>query len=397
MPVVATRTPAQHPDRPRVPWPVVKGTLRVMAVLFLVYFFVLPLIPGFRNAVGHLRDISPAWLALGFGLELGALLAYSVLTHAAIPRGRISLLRLFRIQLSTKSISSIVPAGSAPGNALGYRLMTLSGVDGPDAGFALATVGLGSAVVLNLIFLVALVVSIPLRGVINKWYGLAAIAGILLVLIAAVIVWGLLRGEERAERVVKSIAGRLKFAPDRAVDVIRHVAGRVRELFADKRLLAKVVFWAVSNWLLDAAALWVFTRSLGGHLPVDGLLVAFCLSNLLAVIPILPGGLGIIEVVLIPTLTGFGLASDTATLGVFIYRIAQYWFPILLGGICYLSLRVGPWSIERRDSLKGLRQVAGEATRDDTSGIEWAQEYGRRRAAVGVAGEPLVPPANQRD
>ena len=67
----------------------------------------------------------------------------------------ISRLRLFRIQMSTKALSSIVPGGSAAGSALGYRLMTLSGVNGPDAGFALATAGLGSAVVLNLIFWIA--------------------------------------------------------------------------------------------------------------------------------------------------------------------------------------------------------------------------------------------------
>ena len=67
--------------------------------------------------------------------------------------------------MSTKALSSIVPGGSAAGSALGYRLMTLSGVNGPDAGFALATAGLGSAVVLNLLFWIALMVSIPIRGV----------------------------------------------------------------------------------------------------------------------------------------------------------------------------------------------------------------------------------------
>ena len=78
--------------------------------------------------------------------------------------------------MSTKALANIVPGGSAAGSALGYRLLTLSGVAGPDAGFALATAGLGSAVVLNLIFWIALLVSIPLRGV-NPLYVTAAIAG----------------------------------------------------------------------------------------------------------------------------------------------------------------------------------------------------------------------------
>ena len=52
--------------------------------------------------------------------------------------------------MSTKALSNIVPGGSAASSALGYRLITLSGATGPDAGFALATAGLASAVVLNL-------------------------------------------------------------------------------------------------------------------------------------------------------------------------------------------------------------------------------------------------------
>ncbi len=393
VPAPSTRLESGAVLHRRVPWPVVRGTFKVMFVLFVIYFFVLPQIPGTRAAIENLRDINPALLVVGLALEVAALVAYSMLTHAALPRRVISLARLFRIQLSTKAVSSIVPAGSAAGNALGYRLLTLSGVQGTDAGFALATVGLGSAVVLNLLFLVALLISIPIRGV-NPFYGLAAMVGVTLIALAATLVVGLLRGQARAERIVRSIAGRLKFGPDKAVEVIRHVASRVRELLHDRRLLTKVISWAVANWMLDAAALWVFLRSLGDTAPLDGLLVAFCLANLLAVIPVLPGGLGIIEGVLIPTLVGFSITKNTATLGVIIYRIAQYWLPLLAGGVSYVSLTIGPWSIDRRDSLMRLRDVAGDATKDDTNGIDWAQEYGRRPMSSSVAGDPLGPSAD---
>ena len=52
----------------------------------------------------------------------------------------------------------------------------------------------------------------------------------------------------------------------------------------------------------------------------------------------------------------------TALLGVATYRRAQYFFPILLGGVLYGSLRVGPWSIKRRDRLRRLRDIAAEAS-----------------------------------
>ena len=66
-----------------------------------------------------------------------------------------------------------------PGTAASYRLLTDSGVSGSTAAFGLATQGIGSAVVLNLIFWLSLLISIPLQGY-NPLYGFAAILGVLL-------------------------------------------------------------------------------------------------------------------------------------------------------------------------------------------------------------------------
>jgi uncharacterized protein (TIRG00374 family) len=372
------------------PWPVVKGTLKVMVALFAIYYFVLPLLPLFLGAAEDLRRVNPLLIAAGFGLEIAALLCYSLLTRAALPKESITLSRLFRIQLSTRAVSGIMPAGNAASSALGYRMLTLSGVATTDAGFALATVGLGSAVMLNVILLLGLLISIPIRGV-NPFYGTAAIIGIVLIGLCGALVAGLLKGQARSERVARAVALRLRLDPDRAITLVRHVAVRVRELFDDRRLLARVGGWAALNWLLDAAALWVFLRAFGGSLAFDGLIIAFCLANVMAVVPITPGGLGVIEVVMIPTIVGFGPSKSVAALGVAAYRFAQYWFPLVLGAAAYLSLRVGPWSIERRDRLRSLREEAARAAADDTSGIEWAEVYGRRRSATDDTG-PLRTP-----
>jgi hypothetical protein len=238
-------------------------------------------------------------------------------------------------------------------------------------------VGLGSAVVLNFLLFFGLFVSIPLRGV-NPVYGTAAAVGIALLMFAAGVVVGLLRGQTKAEGLVRFVAVRLRVEPDRAVEVIRHMADRMRILLRDRRLLGRVLLWAGANWLLDAAALWMFLRAVGGSLALDGLLVAFCLANVMAVIPITPGGLGIVEGIYIPTITGFGLTRSQASLGVLGYRLAQYWVPMLIGALAYLSLRVGPFSIERRERLARLRTVARESVQDTTDSIEWAEEYARR-------------------
>jgi uncharacterized protein (TIRG00374 family) len=302
---------------------------------------------------------------------------------------------MFRIQMSTKALSNIVPGGSAASSALGYRLITLSGATGPDAGFALATAGLASAVVLNLIFWTALLVSIPFRGV-NPLYASAALAGLGIMLVVALLVVGLQHGQGRAERFLRWLGRKLRFDGDTATNALRQIGQRLEELIADRSLLKRVALWATLNWLLDAASLWVFVWAFGGTLDIDALLVAFGLANIFAVIPITPGGLGIVEGVYIPTLVGFGLTRQEATLGVATYRIAQFWFPILLGGILYATLRVGPWSISRRDRLDRLRDIARRETAESERRIEFAmRQWERKRPGeplpVDDEGHPLLP------
>lgn len=364
----------------------IRLTIKVLAFAAVIYFLVLPLIPGFRSAANEITKVQPVFLVVGLVLQILAWLSYALLTRSALGDSghRVSFGRMFRIQMSTKALSNIVPGGSAAGSALGYRLLTLSGVAGPDAGFALATAGLGSALVLNLLFWTALLISIPLRGV-NPLYVTAALVGVLLMLFAAALVMGLMHGQGRAERILRWIAAKLHFDADTAVAALREVGERVEGLIADRALLKRVVGFSALFWLCDASALWVFLRAFGGSLDLDALFIAFGLANIFAVIPITPGGLGIVEGIYIPTLIGFNMPRRVATLGVASYRLAQFWFPILLGGILYASLRVGPWSIERRDRLDRLRDIAQRETVESERRIEFALRHWERTRPDGLA------------
>lgn len=331
-----------------------------MVVLFFLMFnyLVLPQLGGARQAVDRLSQVNPFLLLLALGLELASLGAYGQLTRVTLPpEPRLSLLTILRIQLSTRAVTNLVPGGSAAGSTLGYRLLTQAGVDGASAGFALATVGLGSAVVLNLLLWVALLVSIPLDGF-NPVYGSAAIAGMVVLALFAGLVILLMKGQGPAVRVVRGIARRLPFLnPDTAERFVLTLVGRLQALRADPQLIRRGITWATVNWLLDAAALWVFVRAFGFTLnPID-VIVAFCVANILAVIPLTPGGLGVVEATLISLLVGFSLDRGTAAIAVVTYRLAQFWLPIPLGAISYMTLRMGPGSIRRMRGRHPIRDL----------------------------------------
>jgi putative heme transporter len=372
-------------------------TVKIILFLFVINYLVLPQIGGLRNALDQLTKGNPFLLVLGLGLELASLVAYAQLTRTALTSDdNLSLNRLVRIQLATKAVTNVVPGGSAAGSALGYRLLTLAGAKGSDAGFALATAGLGSAVVLNMLLWLGLLVSIPTRGF-NPLYVTAAIAGVIVMLLFAGVVFALMKGSVQAERVLRAAARRVHLNEDRAGEAVRHVAARLQELASEPQLMKRVVLWAAANWLLDAAALWVFVRAYGGTLWPDALLVSFGLANVLAAIPITPGGLGIVEGVYLPTLIGFGITPTAAGLAVPTYRLAQYWLPIPLGAVSYFSLRFGPGRIDRARRLDALRKVAAEAAEDAEGRLEWAERYGHRSPSETVAfqsaaaGAPVAP------
>jgi uncharacterized protein (TIRG00374 family) len=310
-------------------------------VVGVIGYFLLPELSGARRALNQIARVNVVYLGAGVLLEAAALGAYAELTRTVLPSHALKRSRLLRIDLSSLAVSHVVPGGTAPGTGVAFRLLTDAGVTGADAGFALAMQGVGSAVVLNVLFGLALLVSLFIHGF-NPLYGVAAGAGVLLMAAFAGAVVLLLRGRRRAIDIMRRLADRLPFLDgDKVARVVEDIANRLQTLVGQPVLLRRAVTWAAANWILDAACLWVFIAAFGRLVSPIDLLVAYGLANVLAVIPITPSGLGVIEGILIPTLVGFGVPKTQAIVAVLGYRVVNFWLPIPVGGISYLSLRLG--------------------------------------------------------
>src|SRR5664279_4939742 len=130
-----------------------------------------------------------------------------------------------------------------------------------------------------------------------------------------------------------------------ATGVVRFVddaVGNVAALALDRRRFAAAVFWGAVNWLLDAAALWVLLAAFGYRADPGQLLLVYGLVGILSLIPITPGGLGIVEGVMVPLLVALGSTHQVAILGVIAWRLLQFWMPMPLGALSALSLLAWP-------------------------------------------------------
>lgn len=328
--------------------------------LLAVEYVVVPVLVGAGKNLHLLSNLTIGWLLAGLALEGASVCCYALLTRTLLPGTTPTVSRLVRIVMATTALSHVVPAGAASGTGLGFQLLTAEGVAATDAGFAIATAALGSAVVLNVLLLLALLGSIPLAGL-HPAYVTFALVSLLALLGTSALLYAFAQGEDRAVRVVRTVGQRLpRVGADRLEHVFRQLSDAVRELTRDRSRLQSALRWASLNWLLDAATLWSFLAALGYTADPFTLFVAYGIANILAAIPITPGGLGVVEATAVTALVSFGATNNVATLGVLGWRLVNFWLPIPTGAACYLSLRL-PRGSRLRVGHRAFPRMAADA------------------------------------
>lgn len=332
-----------------LPWPV--RTLGQLLVIGLVIEFVLlPQLAGVRGSLRTLLDIDSVWVVSALACELASFATFAAATRAMLPAAhRPPYLRVLRIDLATIGLNHAVPGGSAAGTALGMRLLAQEDVPAGDAAFAKVAQGVGASLLLVVLLWTAVAIAIPLHGS-SPLYLASSAVGLAAVVLTTTTIVVFRHGRGLATSVFCRITRLLPFVADDAGERVAHMIGSHIDLaFSEPRRLLTSMSWAAANWLLDAAALWCCLRGYGHSYGYDGLMTSYALAQVAAWIPLTPGGLGIVEGVLVPTLLGFGGTRGTVVLGVITYRLMSYWLTIPLGTAAYGGIAGGRWWRRSRD------------------------------------------------
>ena len=363
--------PPEKGRRPRGTWriwlPFVVKPLRRGVVIFIlvliIEYLVVPELVGASKDLSLLGRVNALWLAAGAILEGLSLFCYGLLTQAVLPPSSHNpgLSRLFRIDLAAAAVAHVIPAGTLGSAGIGYRLFTAEGIKGNDAAVMMATKGLGSTVVLNVLLWLSLVVSIPLAGF-HPIYVTVAIIGAVVLLAIAALALGITRGAQRASRILRAVGDKIPgVTGERVEQAVLDTATSLSALARNRRTLAWSLTWASLNWLLDAASLWCFVAAFGRLVNPVELFAAYGIANVAGALPVTPAGLGVVDSVAPLLLVSFGVTRSVATLGVLAWRLVNFWLPIPAGAIAYVSLKVprGAGLKARRAAVTSMMTQAG--------------------------------------
>lgn len=315
-------------------------TVVLFAIIVIVaWFVVVPQYGQAKSGIKLLEHISPFLFIVAALLEAASLMSFSALTAVLLGQDRPRYFTIFRIDLTDFGFSHIIPGGGTTAAAVRFRLLKEAGVSSTQALTTASIEIIVSNLMLGLVFLIGIVLSVTSLAF-NKYYVLTAAIIFVILVLAAALFWLVTRHTQFVVDTVLSLARRFSEENKiKATNYITSMADEINKIRLSPKQLAAICLLGALNWVLDALALWVVLVALGYPLYIGSLVVAYGVASILALLPITPGGIGIIEGVLVPSLVGFGIPGPVALIGVIGWRILEYWLPIPVSVVSYLTLK----------------------------------------------------------
>lgn len=313
----------------------------LLALTGVSLYLVAPSLAEVFSSWPDIAKLQPAWLVLMVGLEASSLASIWTLQRICLRRPAFGAVVLS--QLAGNALGKVAPGGGAAGGALQYRMLVEAGVPGAAAGSGLTAAHLltfATLLALPALTVPGVMAGLPVeRGLVN-----AALVGAgMFVALAAV--GGVLLASDRALKFVGRVvqAGRnrvlarrpsIEGLPERLVrersEALTVIGARGREA-----LLSTVL-----RWLLDYCALLLALAAVGAEPRVSLVLLAYTASQLLAMIPFTPGGLGFVEAGLTGLLVLAGVSAGDAAIATLAYRLVSYWLPLPAGAAAMVIHRL---------------------------------------------------------
>lgn len=324
-------------------WKSVAKHAAAVLVAGIAIYLVLPAITEVLASWPRLTTLDPWWLTLAIAAQA----AHFVCTFA-LQRLALRTRKWFPVitsQLAGNAVTLIVPGGAAVGAAVQFRMLAVSGSDTGDAVGALASYslfGLGGLLALPVFALPVMLLAAPAhQGLLNA--ALIGAAGFVVFAALGAVVLAYDEPLRWAGRVIQSAANlvlrKRKRPPLTGLgESLLAQRNEIRELLGQQWWQALLL--SAGRLAFDYLCLLAALRAAGSHPRPSLILVAYAVAGVVGMIPVTPGGLGLVEASLYGLLVLAQVDSSQALLATLGYRLVSYWVPLFAGPIAYMLFRV---------------------------------------------------------
>jgi uncharacterized protein (TIRG00374 family) len=321
------------------------GYAAALVVAGLLVYAVVVASGGMRDAVHELRHASRSWLVLVLVLEMASYaIAGWLLTLLRGDDVSLGWMTTARVALVMWGLGSLLPVAPAEGIALSASELERRGISRQHAVTMLLLAGwlqLWALVITAAVTsaVVATVAHPDPNDAVRLLVVASALAAITAVVVALV----------RRPFVGKLAADAVRWLPRhrkktraelRAAGIDEHA--RLLGLLGRPVHRVGIAVASTGWWIADAGGLWMALHA--AHARVDfGLVVLAYVAGVVASwVPLLPGGLGAVEIAVPAVLHHFGVPLAVALTGTLLWRGLSLFLPAMGGALAYASLRAQP-------------------------------------------------------
>jgi uncharacterized protein (TIRG00374 family) len=339
-PVAAKAAAIDAAQGRQLTWKTVIKRALAGAVAGAAVYLVMPALIAVLGAWPRLSTLNPIWFTVALAAELISFASNFALQRLALrTRGWFAVVTA---GLAGNAVTDSLPGGDAAGAAVQFRMLTTAGFDTDTAvgGLtAFSLLGVGGLLALPLFALPTILVGAPVsRGLVHT--ALLGVAGFVLYAIFGVIVL-------RRDRPLAALGRAAQNLWNRLTRGRRPVTGLDKRLLAERDTVRAVLgehWWQAALLTagrlgFDYGCLLAALRATGAEPKPSLVLLAYSAAGIIALFPVTPGGLGIVEASLSGLLILAGAHPGYAVLATLAYRIASYWLPLLAGPPAYLLFR----------------------------------------------------------
>jgi uncharacterized protein (TIRG00374 family) len=141
-------------------------------------------------------------------------------------------------------------------------------------------------------------------------------------------------------RVLGAVRARRPQPPPEARRAAAHAwHAQAMDIVGPPRNRVRLALVSAAAVLADAGTLWATCHAAGFHIHPELVLLARTVGTVVSWVPLLPGGLGLVEAAIPAVLHRFGAPLDDAVAATLVYRAAGTLLPALAGGVAIVALR----------------------------------------------------------
>jgi len=332
--------------------------VRIIAVVVagISLYILLPALVRVISSWPKLLTLEPWWLVVAFLCEAASFFCALALLRLVLRTK--SWFAVVTASLAGNSVTNTLPGGDAVGASVQYRMLAGSGIDTVQAASGLAVTSIIGIVGLFSLPIFALPVLLGGESVSPGLVHAGELGGIGFVLIVALGAVVL-----TSDRPLLAMGQGMQWLVNK---VMRHKKPSVdlgKRLIDERDLVRsdlgknwwKAVLLIAGRIGLDYFSLLSVLRATGSRPDPALVLLAYSATAVLALLPITPGGLGIVEASLSGLLVLANIPTGNAVVATLAFRLGSYWLPTIAGGICYILYRrrYGPLRQSTSVPLKG--------------------------------------------